>query len=239
MELAATMQRPVALSLSLVSNDVHAWIAPIIYRTVALRTEKQLFSFQHVSRTNLALVKSLTLDDVHADILKKCNNVSRLFVARSYRREPWYDVMRSTWSGAKPREIHLIIPLPVAFFSASPPCFANLTHIEIVSRNLNKVLLCPLIQRLTHLGIWYTGSIREDQAPLIIQRILDGNPALDLLVLYLNNDEREKLAQIKDERLLVGNMGGPKLRVMLCQGITTIWDYVKIRFKAWRDPTYE
>ena len=239
MELAATIHRPVALSLSLVSTVVHAWISPIIYRTVSLRTTNQVLSFRHVSHFNLALVKSLTLNGLHTDILRKCDNVSRLLVASGARRDSWHELMQSTWSGAKPREIHLSYPFAVEAFSAGRPCFANITHVEIGCHDLDEILTCPGVQRLTHLGIWYSGPMQEDKTHLSIQRILDGGAALDLLVLYLWSDGRESLARIKDERLLVGPIPAPNVRRMLSEGITTVWDYAKSNFKEWRDPTHE
>ena len=242
MELAATMHWPVAFSLSLVSHLAHAWIAPLLYQTVILRTEDQVLSFRHVSRINLALVKSLALDDLHTDILRKCENVSYLVLEDGRGWDSWHDVMQSTCSGAKPREIRMIFTLPVKLCSASCPFFANITHIEFGYNycDMDEVLTCPWIQQLTHLGIRYPELTWAGDGYLSIQRILDATPALHLLVLYMLTDHRKNLAPIRDERLLVGHF--PLLywhrRGMVSEGFPTVWDFAERNFKEWRDPTH-
>ena len=145
MELVATMHRPVALSLSLVSNFAHAWIAPILYQTIILWTEDQVLAFHHFSPINLALVKSLALNDLHTDILRKCDNVSHLIMGDSSRWDSWHDVMQSTWSGAKPQEIQMLFPYP---WSCAPPAILFLQTLH--TSNLATTIIIWIISLHVH-----------------------------------------------------------------------------------------
>ena len=119
------------------------------------RAQTAKHTFRHVSPINLALVKSLTLNDLHTDILRKCDNVSHLVLEDGRGRDSWRGVMQHTWTGAKPREIQMLFTLPVKLCSTSGPYFANITHIQFiyaVSRGQGWLGLTP--QAVQPAGVW-------------------------------------------------------------------------------------
>jgi len=201
LELAATNDTSTAYSISLLSHCVHAWIDPILYACITLRSPTSFAAALHSKSAEFLSthVKFLRLE--HADVL-----------------QPW-----NPHPHLRPEYISVGGMLPYVAFQYDMPMLATVKRLHF-SDDVPIYLLSQMPQ-LTHFSCCYrhrpfSQSLSQTQYPgLPILRHILSLPRLQLVVIHVYKEKgvyskekmesaMEGILEVSDPRVVVAS-GGP------------------------------
>ena len=223
-EHAATMCPQTALTLTLVSKAVCAWVEPILYHTVTLWTPHtvDLFrvAFDAKPRTFFAThVKNLFINGEHgSDIIQACSRVERLAgyppalvglpesdIQEVVASSPACSVAvpHSTANTGCPTPTEVILMGALDDVPWASPLFRNVKYLYLGLETPPPETACDvsLLPSLTHCAFPYDGD-EDDALILTISTLLESSTLKHLLILVNDeqgNPDRERKGSIWDK----------------------------------------